>query len=107
MKTTGKKAIGLNITGGVMRRDFSEKADGSQRIVFFKSSVRCTTRRCDPSRPGGVKQLASDSRFGTRRFLYTRMHWHACARIYDVIVSICSVCACMCMYVDVYLQTSS
>jgi hypothetical protein len=39
MKTTGKKAIGLNIPGGVMSGDFSEKADCSQRMVFSKSSL--------------------------------------------------------------------
>ncbi len=41
MKTTGpgKRAIGLNIPGGVMSGDFSEKADCSQRMVFFKSSL--------------------------------------------------------------------
>jgi len=42
MRTMGKKAIDLNIPGGVMNRDFSEKADGSQRMVFF--SGRCTMR---------------------------------------------------------------
>ncbi len=116
MKTTGpgKKAIGLNIPGGVMSGDFSEKAGCSQRMVFFKYSLRLASLRLQVTvRVGNairvrvtVKQLAtgSNSRFATRRFMYTRMHWHACARIYDVSVSICSVCACMCMYVAIYLQ---
>jgi hypothetical protein len=54
MKTTGKKGIGLNIPGGVMSRDFSEKADGTQRMVFFYRSLYDAIR---------VKQLASNSRF--------------------------------------------
>jgi hypothetical protein len=52
MRTIGKKAIDLNIPGGAMSRDFTEKASGSQRMVFFFRSLR-----------NAIKQLASNSRF--------------------------------------------
>jgi hypothetical protein len=94
MKTTGKKAIGLSIPGGVMSGDFSEKADCSQRMVFFKSSLarlQVAVRLGDAIRVQ-VKQLASNSRFATRRFLYTRMY----LSVYVVYVH---VCACMWLYI--------
>ncbi len=39
MKTMGKTAVKLNIPAGVMQRDFTEKADGCQRLVFFFQSI--------------------------------------------------------------------
>ena len=39
MKTMGKKAVKLNIPAGVMHRDFTEPADGAQRIIFFFRSI--------------------------------------------------------------------
>ncbi len=50
MKTMGNKAIDLNIPGGVMSRDFTEKADGSQRLIFFFRSIY-----------DAIKQLASNT----------------------------------------------
>ncbi len=52
IRTMGKKAVDLNIPGGVMSRDFTDKADGSQRMVFFFRSLY-----------DAIKQLASNSRF--------------------------------------------
>ena len=57
MKTMGKKAIDLNIPGGVMSRDFTEPADGSQRLVFFFRSLY-----------DAVKQLASNTRFAGKQY---------------------------------------
>jgi hypothetical protein len=39
MKTMGKKAVRLNIPAGVMHKDFTEPADGCQRLVFFFRSM--------------------------------------------------------------------
>ena len=39
MKTMGKNAVKLNIPAGVMHRDFTEPADGAQRIIFFFRSI--------------------------------------------------------------------
>jgi hypothetical protein len=35
----GKKAIKFNIPAGVLQKDFSEPADGAQRMVFFYRSL--------------------------------------------------------------------
>jgi hypothetical protein len=51
MKTMGKKAIDQNIPGSVLSRKFTEKADGSQRLIFIY-----------PSLYGANKQLAINSR---------------------------------------------
>ena len=51
MKTMGKKAVDLNIPAGVLSRDFTERADGSQRLVFFFRSLY-----------DAIKQLANNSR---------------------------------------------
>ena len=53
----GTKAVDLNIPGGVMSRDFTEKADGSQRMVFFFRSMYDV-----------IKQLASNSRFAGKQY---------------------------------------
>ena len=39
MKTMRKTAVKLNIPDGVQQRDFTERADGSQRMVFFFRSL--------------------------------------------------------------------
>ena len=39
MRTMGRKAVKLNIPGGVLQKDFSEPADGAQRMVFFFRSL--------------------------------------------------------------------
>jgi hypothetical protein len=57
MRTMGTKAIDLNIPGGVMSRDFTEKADGSQRMVFFFRSLY-----------DAIKQLANNSRFAGKQY---------------------------------------
>ncbi len=62
MRTMGKKAIDLNIPGGVMNRDFSEKADGSQRMVFFFRSLY-----------DAIKQLANNSRFAGKQYTQFEM----------------------------------
>jgi hypothetical protein len=70
------------------------KAQAASVRLGLGDHVQCAARLGNAIRVRvTVKQLAtgSNSRFATRRFLYTRMHWHACARIYDVSVCICSV----------------
>ena len=57
MRTMGKKAIDLNIPGGVMSRDFTEKADGSQRLIFFYRSLY-----------DAIKQLAKNSRNAGKQY---------------------------------------
>ena len=57
MKTMGKKAVDLNIPAGVMSRDFTERADGSQRLVFFFRSLY-----------DAIKQLANNSRFAGKQY---------------------------------------
>ena len=39
MRTMGKQAVKLNMPGGVLRKDFSEPADGAQRMIFFYRSL--------------------------------------------------------------------
>jgi hypothetical protein len=58
----GTKAVNLNIPGGVMSRDFTEKADGSQRMVFFFRSMY-----------DAIKQLASNSRFAGKQYTQFEM----------------------------------
>ncbi len=75
MKTMGKKAIDLNIPGGVISRDFSEKADGSQRMVVFFRSLY-----------DAIKQLASNSRFAGKQYTQFEMiHTAGSKRIYGAI----------------------
>ena len=59
MRTMRKKAVKLNIPDGVQQRDFTERADGSQRIVFFFRSLY-----------DAVKQLLRSSRFAGSGFLF-------------------------------------
>ncbi len=56
MKTMRKKAVKLNIPDGVQERDFSEPADGCQRMVFFFRSLY-----------DAVKQLLRSSRFAGKQ----------------------------------------
>ena len=53
----GKKAIDLNIPGGVMSRDFTEPDDGPQRLVFFFRSLY-----------DAIKQLARNTRFKGKQY---------------------------------------
>ncbi len=39
MRTMGRKAVKLNIPGGVLQKDLSEPADGAQRLVFYYLSL--------------------------------------------------------------------
>lgn len=39
MRTMGKHAVKLNMPGGVLQKDFSEPADGAQRMIFFYRSL--------------------------------------------------------------------
>ncbi len=39
MRTMGRKAVKLNIPGGVLEKDLSEPANGAQRMVFFYRSL--------------------------------------------------------------------
>ena len=57
MKTMGKKAVKLHIPAGVMQRDFTEKADGCQRLVFFFRSIY-----------DAIKELLRASRFRNRQY---------------------------------------
>jgi len=57
MKTMRKKAVKLNIPDGVQQRDFTERADGSQRMVFFFRSLY-----------DAVKQLLRSSRFAGKQY---------------------------------------
>ena len=62
MRTMGTKAVDLNIPGGVMSRDFTEKADGSQRMIFFYRSLY-----------DAIKQLARNSRFAGKQYTQFEM----------------------------------
>ena len=57
MRTMRKKAVKLNIPDGVQERDFSEPADGCQRMVFFFRSLY-----------DAVKQLLRSSRFAGKQY---------------------------------------
>jgi hypothetical protein len=57
MRTMGKKAVDLNMPGGVMSRDFTEPEDGPQRLVFFYRSLY-----------DAIKQLISSSRFKGKQY---------------------------------------
>jgi hypothetical protein len=57
MKTMGKKAVRLNIPAGVMHKDFTEPADGCQRMVFFFRSMY-----------DAVKELLRSPRFRGRQY---------------------------------------
>ena len=57
MRTMGKKAIKLNIPAGVLQKDFSEPADGAQRMVFFYRSLY-----------DAIKQLLRSARFKGRQY---------------------------------------
>ena len=57
MRSMGKQAIDLNIPGGVISKDFSEKLDGSQRMSFFCRSLH-----------DACKQLANTSRFAGKQY---------------------------------------
>ena len=39
MRTMGRNAVKLNVPGGVLQKDLSEPADGTQRMVFFYRSL--------------------------------------------------------------------
>jgi hypothetical protein len=76
MRTMGKKAIDLNIPGGVMSRDFTEKADGSQRLIFFYRSLY-----------DAIKQLAKNSRNAGKQYtefelVYTVLHARQQAQVW-------------------------
>lgn len=57
MRSMGKKALKLNIPGGVLQKDFSEPADGAQRMVFFFRSLY-----------DAVKQLLRSARLAGRQY---------------------------------------
>lgn len=57
MRTMGRKAVKLNIPGGVLQKDFSEPADGAQRMVFFYRSLY-----------DAVKQLLRSARLAGRQY---------------------------------------
>ena len=57
MRTMGKKAVDLNIPGGVMSRDFTQPEDGPQRLVFFFRSLY-----------DAIKELISRSRFKGKQY---------------------------------------
>ena len=57
MKTMGKNAVKLDIPAGVMQRDFTEPADGAQRIVFFFRSIY-----------DAVKELLRSPRFWGKQY---------------------------------------
>ena len=57
MKTMGKKAVKLNIPAGVKQKDFSEPADGAQRMVFFYRSLY-----------DAIKQLLRNARFKGKQY---------------------------------------
>jgi hypothetical protein len=56
MRTMGKHAVKLNMPGGVLQKDFSEPADGAQRMIFFYRSLYYA-----------VKQLLRSVRFAGRQ----------------------------------------
>ena len=56
MRTMGRKAVKLNIPGGVLQKDFTEPADGAQRIVFYFRSMY-----------DAVKQLLRSARLAGRQ----------------------------------------
>jgi hypothetical protein len=53
----GKQAVKLNIPGGVLQKDFSEPADGAQRMIFFYRSLY-----------DAVKQLLRSARLAGRQY---------------------------------------
>ncbi len=53
----GGKAVRLNIPAGVMQKDFTEQADGCQRMVFFFRSMY-----------DAVKELPRCPRFRGRQY---------------------------------------
>lgn len=57
MRTMRRKAVKLNIPDGVQQRDFTVRADGSQRMVFFFRSLY-----------DAVKQLLRSSRFAGKQY---------------------------------------
>ncbi len=57
MKTMGRKAVKFNIPAGVLQKDFSEPADGAQRMVFFYRSLY-----------DAIKQLLRSARFKGRQY---------------------------------------
>ncbi len=59
MRTMAAQAVNLNIPGGVMSRDFTEKADGKQRMVFFFRSLYDSD---------AIKRLLRNSRFAGKQY---------------------------------------
>ena len=57
MRTMATKAVNLNIPGGVMDRDFTEKADGKQRMIFFFRSLY-----------DAIKQILRNARFAGKQY---------------------------------------
>jgi hypothetical protein len=57
MRTMGKHAVKLNMPGGVLQKDFSEPADGAQRMIFFYRSLY-----------DAVKQLLRSARLAGRQY---------------------------------------
>jgi hypothetical protein len=53
----GKQAVKLNMPGGVLQKDFSEPADGAQRMIFFYRSLY-----------DAVKQLLRSARLAGRQY---------------------------------------
>ena len=75
MKTMGKKAVKLNIPAGVMHRDFTEPADGAQRIIFFFRSIY-----------DAIKELLRAPRFrGKQYFEYEKVYSAGQKRQYGAI----------------------
>jgi hypothetical protein len=66
MKTMGQKAFKLNIPAGVMQRDFTEQADGCQRLVFFSRSIY-----------DAIKELLRASRFRNKQYTEFEMCYSA------------------------------
>ncbi len=57
MRTMGRKAVKLNIPEGVLQKDFTEPADGAQRMVFFYRSLY-----------DAIKQLLRNIRFKGKQY---------------------------------------
>ena len=57
MRNMAAKAVDLNIPGGVYERDFSEKADGLQRMVFYYRSFY-----------DAIKQILRNTRFAEKQY---------------------------------------
>jgi hypothetical protein len=60
----GRKAVKLNIPGGVLHKDLSEPADGAQRLVFFYRSLYDAVKQLLRSaRPAGKQYTGFEKVF--------------------------------------------